>query len=117
MTIARAALISACLVAAPGARAADIRSAAYDARTDTILVEIAYRGERPDHDFVVQWGPCRQGGVAGRLVDLQGKEPARTGFRVTRRLSLDDIPCRPALVTLRLGRVSHMSVRVPAEDG
>ena len=99
-------------IAAP-ARGADILSALYDSRTDSIIVDIAYRGQRPDHDFTVQWGPCRAGGVAGRLVDEQWKEPARTSFRVTRRLSLEDLPCRPALVTLRLGRVSHISVEVP----
>jgi hypothetical protein len=96
------------------ASAADILSALYDARTDEIVVDIAYRGTRADHDFTVQWDSCRDGGVAGRLVDEQGNDAARTRFRVTRRLSLDDLPCRPAVVTLRLGRVSHMSVRVPA---
>lgn len=98
----------------PGAAwAPDLLRAAYDARSDELVVSIAYRGTSPDHDFVVQWGRCRDGGVAGRLIDRQGGEPARSAFRVTQRLSLRDLPCRPAVVTLRLGRVSHMSVHVP----
>lgn len=94
------------------ASAADILSAFYDARTDEIVVDIAYRGTRADHDFTVRWGRWMEG-VAGRLVDEQGSDAARTSFVVTRRVSLRDLPCRPAVVTLRLGRVSHMSVRVP----
>ena len=99
-------------LAAP-ASAADILGAYYDARTDEIVVDIAFRGTTPDHDFRVEWGPCAQGGVAGRLIDQQGKDAARTAYRVTERLSLHELPCRPALVTLRLGRSSQMSVEVP----
>ena len=95
------------------AAAADILSAAYDARTDQIVVEIAYRGTRPDHDFRVLWGACHEGGVTARLIDQQGDDIARTGYRVTRWLSLGRLPCRPTVVTLRLGRTSHLSVRVP----
>jgi hypothetical protein len=101
------------LLAPSAAWAPDILGAFYDRRTDEVVVEIAYRGMTPDHEFVVQWDPCREGGVAGRLVDRRGDEPARTGFRVTQGIPLHDIPCRPARVTLRLGHVSHASVAIP----
>jgi hypothetical protein len=100
------------LFAAP-ALAADILSAVYDARTDRIIVELAYRGTRPDHDLTVQWGSCKDSGVTARLIDRQRHDEAQRDFRVTRRISLAAIPCRPAVVTLRLGRVSHMSVGIP----
>ena len=79
----------------------------------SIVAQIAYRGERPGHDYIVQWGECRNGGITGRLVDLQGEEPAKRSFRVTQKFTLERLPCRPARVTLRLGRVAHVSVHVP----
>ena len=106
-------------LAALTAAAADIRDASYDAERDEIVVKIAYRGTNPDHDFTVQWGPCFEtggppAGVVGRLVDQQGEDIAREEFRVTERIGLGGLACRPAVVTLRLGKVSHMRVYVPA---
>jgi hypothetical protein len=105
-----------CLFAGP-ALGADILGASYDARTDEILAVIAYRGTSPDHDFGLRWGTCREDGVTARLVDEQGDDEARMGFKVTRRLDLGQLPCRPAIVTLRLGRGSHRSVQVPPRAG
>ena len=95
------------------AQSADIRSAYYDPRSDDIVVEIAYRGTGKDHDFRVLWGECQDDGVSARLVDRQGTDAALTGYLMTKRISLHELPCRPAVVTLRLGAVAHMSVRVP----
>jgi hypothetical protein len=100
------------LLAALPAHAAAIRSAHYDARRDEIVVEIAYRGESPHHDFDVKWGPCAKAGVSARLVDRQGGEAARAPFVARERLPLRDLPCRPAQVTIRLGAASHATVRV-----
>ncbi len=102
------------LALAPAAAlAADIRSAYYDPRTNEIVVEIAYRGTGKDHDFRVLWGECKESGVSARLVDAQGNDAAVNRYLVTKRVSLHELPCRPTVVTLRLGAVSHMSVRVP----
>ena len=38
---------------------------------------------------------------------------AREDYRASARISLDEIPCRPAIVTLRLGRTAHTDVFVP----
>ena len=94
--------------------------ARYDARRDAIVVDIAYRGTSAKHSFSVQWSECdRSSGdvpeVAARLVDDQGSEPARKDYRVTRRFSVGWLDCRPALVTLRLGR-SLASVDVPPRE-
>ena len=107
-------LLLACLLPAT-AWTADILGARYDPGTDQLVVDIAYRGTHGEHDFMLRWGPCKDGEAAARLVDRHGTDAAREGFRVRERFELERLPCRPARVTLRLGRVSHASVLVPEE--
>jgi hypothetical protein len=98
------------------AHAADLLGATYEPVSDTLLIDIAYRGTHPEHDFFVQWSPCSGGPPArtvGRVIDVHGRDAARENFRVRERVSLENLPCRPALVTLRLGRVAHEQVFVP----
>lgn len=102
----------------PPAWTADIREAYYDPTRDELVVEIAYRGTVPDHNFALRWGKCQRGedklhGIAARIVDLQGNDEARENFRTQARFGLDTLECRPARVTLRLGSVSHETVLVP----
>lgn len=117
---AHRAWIAVFLLIVPGAaRAAAILDAAYDPIRDELVVEIAYRGTSPGHDFSLSWGPCRESGsgtlsTVARLIDAQGGESARQDFRVRERFSLQDAQCRPAHVTLRLGRVSNATVSVSA---
>lgn len=97
--------------------AADILEARYNAARDEIEVVIAYRGTNPHHDFIVEWGKCSRESpprTVGRLIDRQGRDAAREDFRARARISLEEIPCRPALVTLRLGRTAHTNVFVPS---
>lgn len=105
---------------AAGATAADIRSARYDKRADVIIIEVAYRGTHPRHEFEVRWGECGNGttrGVAGRVIDRHGKDEAKEGYVVRERIALNALPCRPAMVTLRLGRSSLARVFVPPAPG
>lgn len=96
------------------AAAAEIVQARFDARANELVVEIAYRGTQPDHDFALQWGDCEPGGEAvARLVDRQGEEPAREGFRAQARFDLATFPCRPARLTVRLGVASLATVALP----
>jgi hypothetical protein len=100
------------------AHAADIVEAHHDPASDQIVAQVAYRGTNPDHDFSVQWGECSDASpprVVGRLIDAQGDDIAREDYRVQTRIGLENIPCRPAIVTLRLGRVSHLDMFVPRE--
>lgn len=104
------------LVPAFAASAADLLGATYDAASDSLLIDVAYRGTHPEHEFFVQWAPCSEGEPArtvGRVIDVHGRDHARESFRIRERVSLAEIPCRPALVTLRLGRVAHDQVFVP----
>ena len=102
--------------------AADILRAWHDPARDEIVADIAYRGATDDHDFRLIWGQCHlEGGdprgIAARVVDAQGKEIARRDFVARARFSLEGLECRPAHVTLRVGRASHQTVFVPAPRG
>lgn len=111
----RALALLACLFSA-SALAADILAARYDPAADGLVVEIAYRGTHADHDFALEWGRCAGGEAVARLIDRQGSDLAREDFRVQQRFGLAGLECRPARVTLRLGRVSHATVLVPAGE-
>lgn len=122
MTRFRSNVMLAALLAATGpVAAADILRAAYDPAADELIVEIAYRGTHAKHDFFVEWGPCARdqapNGVVGRLIDTHGRDAAQHEFRTVERLSLARLPCRPAIATLRLGRVAHTNVYVPPRPG
>jgi hypothetical protein len=104
------------IAAAAPVAPADILGAHYDPAADELVVDIAYRGTNADHEFSVRWGSCSEASpprTVGRLIDRQGNDPARGDYRVRERLALTELPCRPAIVTLRLGRVAHTDVYVP----
>ncbi|HEX6321195.1 MAG TPA: hypothetical protein VFZ84_20200 [Burkholderiales bacterium] len=112
---AAAALAAAALAGA--ALGADLRGARYDPASDSIVVEVAYRGTNPRHEFSVQWGRCENDAVVGRLIDSQWRDKAIRSYRLFDHVSLEGIPCRPARVTLRMGRTSHATVLVPTKGG
>ena len=96
-----------------------ILGAEYDAAADALVIEIAYQGTSPNHDFTLTWDPCQKTGngghaVVARLIDRQGKETAQNDYQVSRRFELSGLQCRPAEVTVRLGPVSNRTVSVPA---
>jgi hypothetical protein len=101
------------------ARAQTILDAYYSAEQDALVVEIAYQGTNPNHEFSLAWDGCQQAGqgrnvAVGRLIDSQGNDVAKTDFKVRRRFPLAGLACRPAEVTIRLGPVSNTTVSVPA---
>ena len=102
-------------VATGAALGADLRGARYDRATDTIVVEVAYQGTNPRHQFSVQWGRCEGNTIAGRLVDSQWNDEAVKPYRLVDHVSIDGIPCRPARVVLRMGRTGQATVFVPAK--
>ncbi|HJT62065.1 MAG TPA: hypothetical protein VJ797_10335 [Burkholderiales bacterium] len=108
-------LLTLALLACGSAHAADIALAAYDRERDELVVDVVYRGTNPNHDFTLQWDKCVGGQASARLIDTQGRDLAREEYRVRERFSLDGLQCRPATVTLRLGRTALASVVVPDE--
>lgn len=104
------------LLGSAPAHAEQILGAAYDPARDAIVLEIAYRGTDAHHRFTVEWGRCdenRPPHVAGRVIDLQWEDAAQNDYRVRAHLGLQALPCRPAVVTLRLYRTSHVTLFVP----
>ena len=95
-----------------------ILDAYYSRGQDELVVEIAYQGTNPNHEFTIAWEGCQQQGegrnvAVGRLIDSQGNDLAKTDYRVRRRFQLAGLTCRPAEVTVRLGPVSNRTVAVP----
>jgi len=93
--------------------------ASYDPGRDRLVLEIAYQGTNPNHQFVLEWGACEAGSdgkttAVGRLIDSDGQDAAREDYQVWRRFDLAGLSCRPADVTIRLGPVSNRTVSVPA---
>jgi hypothetical protein len=108
-----------CTLLAPAhALSQTILGAAYDASSDALVMEIAYQGTNPDHDFELAWDACEATGdgrytVVARLIDRQGADLAQKDYRVERRFALSGLQCRPVEVTLRMGPVSNRTVTVP----
>jgi hypothetical protein len=96
-----------------------ILGASYDAPSDALVVDIAYQGTNPKHDFELAWDQCQSSGngshsVVARLIERQGEDKAQKDYQVRRRFDLSGLECRPAEVTVRLGPVSNRTVSVPA---
>jgi hypothetical protein len=91
----------------------------YDAKTDELVVTILYSGTNADHEFSLQWADCvahpdGTTDVTAELVDSQERDEARQDFKKTVRLSLAELRCRPARVTLRAAPHTFVSLQVPA---
>lgn len=119
VTLARlAACIAALLCFAP-AWAISVTALTYDAAKDQLVMTIAYRGTNPDHQFRVQWDPCKKLDdermqILGLLVDDQPNDLARQDFTKPLRIGLRDFSCRPSKVTIRTSAGFFTSVDIPA---
>jgi len=90
----------------------------YDPKSDELVVTIAYRGTNPDHSFTLQWGECKptdDGGnqLDAEILDSQAGDGAEQPFKTTTRFGLGDIPCRPAILTLRTAPRFIYSIKIP----
>jgi hypothetical protein len=105
---------------APGHGSAEaFGKAVYDAKTDELVVTMLYRGTNRDHQFSLQWDRCvahPDGGtdVTAQVIDSQERDEARQEFKKTVRLSLKELPCRPARITLRASPRTYVSLQIPA---
>jgi hypothetical protein len=100
------------------AGAGTLIDARYEVGDNALVLEIAYQGTNPHHQFVLEWGACQREidgnvGAVARLIDSDGHDIARENYRVLRRFDLSGLDCRPADVTVRLGPVSNRTVYVP----
>jgi hypothetical protein len=92
----------------------------YDAKTDELVVTMRYRGTNPDHTFSLQWGKCQTLAdasvpeIVADVNDSQARDAAREDFKTTTRFSLQDLPCRPAKLTLRTAPRFYYTLQIPA---
>ena len=91
----------------------------YSARTDQLIVTMAYRGTNPGHTFSLKWGACQEpqsGGrtIAAEVLDSQWKDVEQHDFKKTTRFSLADLMCRPSTVTLRSAPRFLYTLQIPA---
>ena len=90
----------------------------YDASTDELVMTMIYRGTNADHQFSVKWGPCLGDNgrhtIVGEVLDQQFQDAARKNFKKTVRISVADMDCRPAAVTLRTAPRFIYTLTIPA---
>ncbi len=107
------------MVASLPAKAANLLDLVYDKAANELVATIVYDGTNANHKFRLEWGPCQaiSGPVpydAGAdVIDEQGMDIATREYTVKARFGLGGFPCRPALVTLRMGPRINRTVLVP----
>jgi hypothetical protein len=111
------------LLALPSlARGDNFANVFYDAQTDELVVTMKYSGTNPGHTFSLQWGKCRTLADAGvpeivaDVNDSQSQDAARKDFKTTTRFSLENLPCRPAKLTLRTAPRFYYTLQIPARS-
>jgi hypothetical protein len=120
--IAVALCLTLCLFAVPRRAVADnFVEAHYDAATDELVVSLTYTGTNPDHQFNVQWGACADASdnsgvqrVDATIDDDQWRDAARENFQKTIRVSLGQLQCRPAILTLHTAPHYYYTLSIPA---
>jgi len=100
-------------------RADDFKTISYDAASDELVIVVNYSGTNADHQFTMNWGECQtkddnQHELFGELIDQQGTDAARQEFSKTVRISLANLDCRPATVTIRTAPRFLATVNIPA---
>lgn len=97
----------------------DFQTISYDAATDELVIVVDYSGTNADHQFTMDWGECQtkddnQRELFGQLIDQQARDAARQEFRKTVRISLANVDCRPAMLTVRTAPRFLATVSIPA---
>jgi hypothetical protein len=107
------------VLASASPRAANLLDLAYDKATNELVATIVYDGTNANHKFRLEWGPCQAipgpvpHDVGADVIDEQGMDIATREYTVKARFGLGGFPCRPALVTLRMGPRINRTVLVP----
>lgn len=107
------------LLSASAAQAATFSAVHFDAGRNELIVTMTYDGSNPNHEFSVQWGTCRKLGEDGNhqivatLLDNQWDDVAQQTFTTTVHVSLAEVNCHPALVTLRTAPKYEYNVQIP----
>jgi hypothetical protein len=103
------------------AHATNLLQLSYDAETDQIVVEVAYRGSHGNHPFSLDWDQCKDNAFEGpphqigaQLLDGQFNDSGPTEFKQTLKFSIAELQCRPAKLTIRTSSGVYRTISVPA---
>jgi hypothetical protein len=114
------ALAAAASLPASMARADNFGKVFYDKSADALVITMRYRGTNPNHNFSLKWGECRTDQadelptVSVEVLDDQFEDSAQQDFKKTTRFSLAELPCRPAILTLRTAPRFIYTLTIPA---
>jgi hypothetical protein len=120
MTRLQTVIFAAALAVIAGRASAEaFGDANYDAKTDELIVTMLYSGTNPDHAFSLAWNKCTRHpdgttDVEAEVIDSRARDAVSQEFKKTVRLSLAELPCRPATVTLHCWPSAYIVVKVPA---
>ena len=101
------------------ASATNLLDLAHDADTDTLVLEVAYRGSHGDHPFSPDWGECKDYAfgtphqIGAQLVDREFDDSGPTEFKQTLKFSLTGLECRPSKLTIRTSSGAYRTILVP----
>lgn len=98
------------------ASATVIHSAHFNSSTQTLHLEISYEGGLKPHHFRLDWDSCQNISehkeIAARLIDSGWDDTGSNEIFQSLTFDLTNISCKPALLTVRSGRVSHVSLQI-----
>jgi hypothetical protein len=91
----------------------------YSASRDQLVITMSYRGTNPDHAFSVKWDECKKSAsgnleIGGEILDSQWRDVEQRDFQKTTRISLVNLKCRPATLTLRTAPRFMYTLQIPA---
>jgi hypothetical protein len=101
------------------ANATNLLDLTHDTDTDTLVLEVAYRGSHGDHPFSLDWGECKDYAfgtphqIGAQLVDREFDDSGPTEFKQTLKFSLAGLVCRPSKLTIRTSSGAYRTILVP----
>ena len=92
------------------------------ATSDQLIATMIYDGTHPNHHFTIKWGPCRKSNqdqqthqtIDVNLLDDDGNDAATKTYTELVTISLANLSCRPATVTLWTPPNFDRSIDVPS---
>lgn len=98
----------------------DLSEPIYDSATQTLSILITYNGtedgHKEKHQFDLQFDSCNYNetptGAAAVLLDNGSVDTGTEEIKDRREFNLSGLECKPAMLTIRAGVTSHISVYI-----
>jgi len=104
------------------AYATNLLALSHDEETDTLVLEVAYRGSHGEHPFSLDWGECKDYAfgpphqIGAQLIDHDFNDSGPNEFKQTLKFSLAGLECRPAKLTIRTSSGAYRTILLPVAD-